>query len=383
MSSPARVAYVIDSLEQGGAERQLVELVNGLDRARFAPSLVLGSRKHHAAFVLRDCPVTVLDAAVLPLPGSVARLAEALRALQPDIVQGFKSWENTTARLAGARIGARVVGSVRRPRIPADELLAEALTHRHADVVIVNSVGIRDELVARAGVPSSLVEVVESGVDLARFSPLDDDARARRRAELGWTGAHTLLHPGRISPEKNQLAVVRAVSLLARRGALPSDFRLVLAGRDTLLAYGRIVRAAIALGGVGRWVTLAGAVSDIERWTPAADAVLLPSRFEGLSSAAVEALACGVPALVSRAANADAVVSDGVEGLVAEAHDPAPIADLLARFIALPADARRAMGLRGRVHAERRFAVQRMIERTQNVYARLLASPPRNAGTRG
>ena len=85
-------------------------------------------------------------------------------------------------------------------------------------------------------------------------------------------------------------------------------------------------------------------------------------------------MACGVPAIVSPAANTDALVTDGIEGLVCDAPSHAAIAGVLERFFGTVAGRTCSHGrLAGRSHAEqRRFAVRRMIERTTQVYERVL-----------
>jgi glycosyltransferase involved in cell wall biosynthesis len=87
----------------------------------------------------------------------------------------------------------------------------------------------------------------------------------------------------------------------------------------------------------------------------------------------IEAMACGVPALVTPEANADGLVTDGVEGLVAASPAADDVARALERALSLDASEREAMGRRGLVHAARRFTRAQMVARTAAVYERLLA----------
>lgn len=377
MSRPVRVTYFINSLEQGGAERQLAELIKGLDRARFTPSLIVCSPVNQLGDALPVASLTSLDDALFPTPWGIARLALALRAQRPDIVHASKGLENIVGRVVARGVGVpRVVGSVRCPKLTWRERAGERLTHRYGDVTVVNSVGIRRELVA-IGVPEASVEVVENGADLARFAPLAEARRTAVRAEYGCRQGPLLLMPGRISPEKNQRAVVRALATLRSRGALPEGLRVVFAGRDSLLVYGRSVKAlayALRLGDIVRFV---GNVGRIEALVGASDGVLLPSHYEGLPNAVVEAMACGVPAVVTPEANADALVTDGVEGIVARSPEAGDVADAIGRLLSLGDTERRAMGARGRAHAERRFALDRMVRNTEAVYERLLSKETR------
>ncbi len=381
MSRPLRVTYVINSLEQGGAERQLAELIGGLDRERFEPSLVVCSDKDDLGYDL-GVPRRSLHARVFPTPGSMRRLVAALRELQPDVVHTFKGLENVAGRLAARAAGVRaVIGAVRCPKLPPSERLGERLTHRMADAIVVNSVGIRDVLVTDIGVPAAKIHVVENGIDLARFIPLSADERARERTERGFGDDFVLVVPGRISPEKNQLAIVGALAEMRRRGTLTAPgggrLRVLFAGRDSLLTYGPLVRATIVRHGLQAHVRLLGIVDRIDRLIGAADGVLLPSSYEGLSNAVIEAMACAVPVVISPAANMDALVTDGVEGIVTRGTTRGAIADGIARLVALDAGTRRAMGHVGAEHATRRFTIARMVAGTVAVYDRALPARER------
>jgi glycosyltransferase involved in cell wall biosynthesis len=370
--SPLRVTFFINSLQQGGAERQLAELVSGLDPSRFRPSLIVCVDRDQLGYRLPVERTVSLDAPMFPTPTSVRRLTTELRALRPDIVHTFMGWENIFGRVAARRARVRaVVSSVRCTRLPRKHLVGEALTHRMVDALIVNSIGIRDELVVRARVPRDRIDVIENGVDLVRFQPQTQVAREAVRAERRMTGP-TLIVPGRICDQKNQLAVVWALARMKRSGKLPKDAKVIFAGRDSHLTYGPRVRALVAMAGVGGVVEIAGVVREIGRLMAAADGVLLPSRYEGLPNAVIEAMACGTPVVVSHPANTDGLVTDGVEGLVCDTNEARGIARTLERFFSLSAPARAAMGARGLAHARGRFSVERMVSKTVAVYERVL-----------
>lgn len=362
-----RVTYFINSLEQGGAERQLLELIAGLDRARFAPSLIVCTRRGDLSPPPVDATVS-LDDPLFPTPWGAAQLASALRHLRPDILHTTKGLENVVGRVVARAVGVpHVIGSVRCPTLTAREALGERATWRLADAQVVNSVGIRDELL-RLGVSASTIAVIENGVDLTRFTPLDDHARRTARAAHGLHDGPLLVHVGRLSPEKNQRGVIAALARLR----LPRDLQVVFAGRDSLPLYGRAVKARARLLGVADRCRFPGAVRDIERLVAAADATLLPSHYEGLPNAVIESLACAVPAVVTPAANVDAIVTDGEDGIVARGPDPDALALALARTLTLPSSTRRAMGALGRARALERFALSRMVRRTEALYDRVL-----------
>jgi hypothetical protein len=100
----------------------------------------------------------------------------------------------------------------------------------------------------------------------------------------------------------------------------------------------------------------------------------MPSLYEGLPNAVLEAHACGLTAVVSHAANIDGIVVDGESGFEAPTFDLDALAEALARMLSLSADERRAMGARGRAHVAATFSVDRILEETVRLYDGLLAA---------
>jgi glycosyltransferase involved in cell wall biosynthesis len=372
VSGRTRVTYFINSLEQGGAERQLAELITRLDASRYQASLVLCVDRDQLGYRLPVERIRHLNAPMFPTPLSVRRLATEIADLQTDILHTFMGWENIFGRVAARRAGVRaIISSVRCTELPRAHLLGERLTYAMADAMIVNSVGIRRELVRRARIPEERIEVIENGVDLDRFAPLDDPAVRSEREAMGVAGRRLVVVPGRISVQKNQRAILGALARLKRAGRLPGDVLVMLAGRGSPPWYGNVLRASARAMALGDQVRFLGVVEGIEKLVGAADLVLLPSRYEGLPNAVLESMASATPVIVSEAANADRLVTDGVEGWVCRSIGEEGIADALERFFEMSAADRRKMGEAGRAHAVRRFAVDRMARRTMDVYERL------------
>ncbi len=369
-----RVAHFLWSLDRGGAERQAATLLRRIDRARYEPHLILvGDRDDFG--VSREVPTRVLSANGRFDPACFPRLVAALREIRPAVVHSWMGAFNLYARLAAPLAGVRrVVGSVRAMNIPRVDVLREAMTRPLVDAIIVNSVGTRDELVRRAGVAPSKIEVIENGLDPQHFTPLAPDDRVLARRALGFEGRRALVVPARICAQKNQLGILDAFEAMRATGALPGDAKVFFYGRVDEQGYTAEVRARATSPALRDHVELRDPVADLERVLPAADALLLPSVFEGLPNVVIEALACGTPAIVTPAANVDVLVVDGRDGLVAADPTPAAIADALSRFFALDATALAGLSRRARENASSRFSIERMVSATTAVYDRVLSA---------
>jgi glycosyltransferase involved in cell wall biosynthesis len=373
-----RILYAIASLEQGGAERQLAELIRGLDTDRFEPFLALCNTTDQLGYDLPVGRPFSLEAPGGPDNAALVRLVKVIRDLRPDIVHTYMGAMNIHGRFAARAASLwghrpRAVSSVRCTRLPRKEVAREVFTHALVDRYIVNSAGIRDELVHRAHLDPARIDIIENGVSLTRFAPLAPAAKADVRREYAIEGARALLMPGRVCAQKNQLSIVRALAMMKRRGTLSPDLRVLFAGRGEDSSYGVAVKALARVAGLGPWVRFLGVVSPIQGLLASVDGVLLPSYYEGLPNVVLESMACGTPAIVSPAANTDRLVVEGREGLTCAGTDPDDIAAALERFQSLTPAALGEMGQAGRAHASERFAVGRMVARTMDVYDRLFA----------
>jgi glycosyltransferase involved in cell wall biosynthesis len=253
-------------------------------------------------------------------------------------------------------------------------LAAELVLQGKSARVLTNSRGIEDELIAWARVAPHRIQIIHNFVDLDQFRPPTPAEREAARAHHGFApGELVLLLPGRLAMQKHQLGLGVALALLRRAGALPPNVRLVLAGRRRDRLYSRAVPPAMRLLGLGDHVTYLEPVKDMRRLYHAADVLVMPSLFEGMPNAVLEGHACGLPAVVSHAANRDGIVIDGETGFEAPTLDPPGLARALARIIAVGEDERRRMGERGRAHVAARFHPDRILEETIALYDALIA----------
>ena len=198
---------------------------------------------------------------------------------------------------------------------------------------------VREEFGVEAG-------VVGNGVDTARYRPPRDGAERRAALDAaGLDGRLAILTVGGIEPRKGSLVLLEAFA--AARRALPERRPVLLvAGGATLFDYrdeiDRFHARARALGLDGE-VRVLGPVSDarLEGLYRAADVFALPSTKEGYGLAVLEALAAGLPAVVSDLDVFRSFLGDGRSALLARTGDPEALASALVRVAREPALAAR------------------------------------------
>ena len=202
--------------------------------------------------------------------------------------------------------------------------------------VICISQMVKDDIRAHFRVPEERLRVIYNAVDPQEFGPHVRKGRDATRAQLGIassTVAFLLLGSGYA-----RKGVPAALQALTR---LPSSAHLVVVGRDKELA--RYTALARRLGVANR-VSFAGPHADPRPFLGAADAFVLPTLYDPLSNAVLEALACGLPVVTSRRCGAGELVAAHDAGMVCDAIDVVAIADAMRRLLD-PAE-RAAMGAR-------------------------------------
>jgi glycosyltransferase involved in cell wall biosynthesis len=361
------VLLVIDELDIGGTEQQILELVRQLPRSRYAP-VVCCFRYGRKAAEIAGLGVRVVHLAKRGRVdvGLVAALARLLRTERFDVVQTFLIGANLWGRLAAlvARVPV-VIASERNVDVweePAKRALGLLLA-RVTDRIVANAEAVRAYLVGRGADPARVV-TIRNGVDPGRFETPLDTAALRR--DLGVAGDVQLAAVvARLEPQKGHDVVLEAAARL--RDRFPRLRYLFVGGGSAEAA----LRAAVVRRGLTDRVTVTGFRTDAADLLRAADLSVLVSTKEGLSNTLLESLAAGRPVVASRVGGNAEVVSDDV-GILVPPRDPDALTAALARLAADPAAAA-AMGARGRARVRREFSVARMAGETAALYEELHA----------
>lgn len=377
MSSGARVLQVLQP-EDGGVAEHVLSLAIGL-RARGFEVEVASSPTNtiRPALARAGIPAHELPIARPPGPADL-RAAGALRALDRrgryDLVHAHSSKAGGIARA--------VLGPAERlvytPHCfafaaqgpPAERLayrLAEqALVHRCAAIVAVGEWERAEAARALSGAASRTRLIRNGVVPCPEAEP--DPGLLEFKGDLPLAGLVTVLRP-----QKDPVAAIRAAALLAGR---EKPVRLAIVGNGQLA--GRI-DAEIASLGVRDSVRRFPFEGDVARYLRALEVFVLPSLWEALPLAPIEAMTCGLPVLGTTAGGIPEIVEHGRTGLLVAPGDSESLARALEDLLADP-DKRGAMGEAGRAVAAERFGLERMLDETAALYRELLGAT-RERGT--
>jgi len=236
-----------------------------------------------------------------------------------------------------------------------------------ADLIITDSEFSRQQLVKTLGIAPDKVSVIYCGIS-SDFVPQPRDVGLA--AYWGLTDKQVVLCLGALKPRKNLSFLLEVFArVVARRG---DNIRLVLVGNGPEEA--RLRKRARALG-IADLVVFTGYVAEADkvRYYNLADVFVQTSKLEGFGLVATEAMACGVPVVVSRVGSLPEVVMDGVTGYLCDPNDveafAVPIIQLLDNI-----ELRQRMGKAAQTHVKQRFnwdvAAAHVRDHYQDVVAR-------------
>ncbi|HZI94815.1 MAG TPA: glycosyltransferase family 4 protein [Patescibacteria group bacterium] len=268
------------------------------------------------------------------------------------------------ARLLGAR--ARLVVS-RRLDFPIRRNLPNLWKYRSSlvDAYIAVAGVIRDILV-EAGVPSGRVSVINSSIELGRFTGVGDH-RAAVRQELGVPPDAPLVgNVAALAWHKGQKDLIAAMPSVIQ--SLPGAYLVIVGGGEEREA---LQRQTAGLGLTDR-VVFTGTRRDVPRLLTAFDVFCMPSYLEGLCNSVLEAFAMRVPVVATRAGGLPEIVEPERTGLLTPPRDPAALSAALVRMLTDRELAARVADA-GHQLVHERFGVDHMVSRTADLYRRLVS----------
>ncbi len=371
--------HVLEILEAttGGTRRHLMDVVTSLDPSRFQVTVACSARRDPAFFndiaLMRAKCITVhlipMRRAISPFSDLLAllRLVRFMRHTRFDVVHTHSSKAGFLGRLAARLTGVpRIIHtphtfpfqmkSSRPIRFAYFHL--ERFAARFTDRILC--VCPSQRVIAQRLINPARVVVIENGIGAPPTPNVAE--RNRQQLELGISpGCLVVGMVGRFTLQKGHVHFIAATRQVAAR--LP-DVRFILVGSGELKQ--RIERNIAAAGLQDRFILL-GAREDVPDLVPLFDVVVLPSLWEGLPYALLEAMSAGKPVIASSVAGMADVIKNGDNGLLVPPEDSTALADAMLKLLE-NGELRSTMGHRARESLRHRCRLEDMIERLSSVY---------------
>lgn len=372
-----RVLYIITGLATGGAETMLLKLLERLDRTRYEPLVIslttegdIGPRITALDITVKTLGITSGLRGVCAFP----RLVKEIRLFRPDVVHTWLYHADLLGGMAARLAGVPAVcWGIRSSNLDADKThwstrairrLCALLSHVIPQRIFLNS-GTARQIHLSLGYAAKKMFVLPNGFDLDRFKP-DENARFRVRVGLGCAENALLVGMvGRFDPLKNHAGFIEAMAIVHRH--MP-QVHFVLAGKG-IDAHNEELMASIRRENLTENMHLLGSRNDVPDLMAAFDVLVCPSHAEAFPNVVGEAMASGVPCVVTDVGDCAYIIGD--TGYVVPKGDMGGLTKAVEAILGLPCTARTAMGERARVRVSRLFEINKVVRQYEESYESL------------
>ena len=360
------ILHTIDTTGPGGAETVFIELATRLPRDKYRAIVVIRGK----GWVYEELYRRGVEPILLDAKGSfnwryLLKLREIIRRENVDLIQSHLLGANVYSAMAGMMTRIPVIatfhGAVDINTKERFMGLKFGAINFGTKAVVAVSESLRQDLLQRTPLSASKLRIIYNGVPCQAFS-LKKTNTLRER--FGWGPEVTLVGSlGNIRSAKGYDLLLRAAALLKSHSR---PFRFVIAGQGKAGLEDELLKLRDELG-LTDTVQFLGFNDDPAAFLANLDIFLLSSVSEGFSIATIQAMAAGLPVLVTKSGGPQEIVSHGETGWMVEANNPTAIADGLS-LLASDNELASRLAAQGKAHATDTFDLSTMLHAYQNLY---------------
>ncbi|MDD5473279.1 MAG: glycosyltransferase [Candidatus Methanoperedens sp.] len=371
-----KILHLITDLSTGGAEMMLYKLLSRMDNSRFQNVVVSLTDKGTLGGPIEDMVIPVFTLGMhrkLPNPMSLLRLLRILRKERPQILQTWLYHADLFGLLAGKFVHVPAIvwnlrctdaDSRHYSKLSAFIVYILAKLSAFPDTVLVNSkAGL--QLHEALGYHPQRWLLVPNGFDLDQFRP-NSEARIKLRLELDLPGDAFLIGlVARYDSMKDHATFLNAASLLVKDYP---DIHFVLVGRGVDYNNSDLINIITSLG-IEKNIHLLGERRNIPNITAALDIASSSSYGEGFPNVVGEAMACGVPCVVTDVGDSALLVGD--TGRLVSPKNSYSLCEAWHELIKMGQDERRRLGIAARCRIRENFSLPSIVAQYEKLYEEL------------
>jgi len=356
---PLNILHIMTRLPVGGVENQLLSVLRNYDRSKYSPLVCCLSDKGQIGEEIERNGVEVVCLNKLGhrFDRSIVRdIAKLITDRNINVVRTHQYHANLYGRLAAHKAGVPCVVASIHNTYTRDKKYHRRLINwflaRYTDRIVAVSGNVRDDILTYDHIPPDKVEVIHNGVDIDIFSYQNGKGK---RSEIGIPeDALVIGTVGRLAEAKGQRHILKALAVLKDTFPL---IRLLIAGdgplRKELEDYAETL-------GIKQNVLFLGMRRDIPALLSAMDIFVLPSLWEGLPNALLEAMAASRPIIAADIPAFKGIIDSKDVGILIPPGDSAALAEAL-RLLLEDTSLREAMGRNARQKCSSRFDIKSVV----------------------
>ena len=377
MERKIRILYVAPALKIGGMERQLLTLINNLDKNKYEIHLALfrGDIEYE---IPAEVNIVYLNKKAKIDIFFLLRFAKCIIDIKPHIIQSCISGVNFYTYIIGTLLGySNIILSIRSTKLFDEYKFLKRMNKlKKIRNVIANSFQAKKELIEHALLDENVVNVIHNGIDIKRFKsiniPLNNLSFSITAQELLKEKRFIIGVFGRILLQKNHKVIIDALAYLKNINSLPEDLGVVFMGpisqNDVLKYYMDMIKE----NNLENFIVIEDKKDDIENYYNFIDVLCLPSFYEGFSNVILEAMACEKPIIISAGANNDELIKHGENGWVFKKQDYERLGEIILEAYHMDEERLVEIKKRNRKIIEEHFSVDNLVRKTESIYDRML-----------
>jgi glycosyltransferase involved in cell wall biosynthesis len=312
----------------------------------------------------QSVPVIELEIDRLNIRDGV-RLMQILHQDKPRLLHTHLYHAGIAGRLLGSLAGIRTI-VVHQQGPEQRRSNGRTWLDRHTsglvDRYLVTCESVKMILHQREHIPIEKIAIIPNGIDIGAFQQT-----YKRPAAWPVTPQVPIIGAvGRLSPEKGHHLFIDALSILRQQGC---PFHAIVIGegdsRDELTQKTKHLQLDEHISWVGKQ-------TNVQEWLPFMDVFVLPSHWEGISLALLEAMAAGLPVVATHVGGNPDVVVNGSTGFLTQPSDPVQLAEAIRKLIESPI-LRQAMGQMGKSRCQEHFHIDVIVNRLNSFYQQILS----------
>ncbi len=364
-----KICYVIGQLGKGGAEKQLFELVKGIDRKRFHPIVISFCQGEYWSREIKKLNTQVLELKKNKMKLSrlfvLTNLLRLLKSVKPDIIHTYMLTANFYGRVAAVIARVPVIIASERSLVELGKDKNLYLIYKLLAVVtsgiICNSNKTYESLVIKYSIDRKKVFTVHNGINVSEYF------KGKSLKNRGKLTKHVIGTVGRLYPVKNHRYFLDIAKVILEAINDKSVKFLIVGGgplKNVLESYSKKL-------GIENNIEFAGDRNDIADLLQRMDIFVMTSLYEGFPNAIMEAMGIGLPVVATDVGGIGELVIDGETGFLCQSNDANALAKKVMSLLNNGNEAKR-MGENGRKRILNEFGVERMVKETENIYMNLL-----------
>jgi glycosyltransferase involved in cell wall biosynthesis len=344
-----KIAFLINTISEptGGTEKQLLLLLQGLDRESFQPTLCVLQLSTWMRESFSACPVYNLNIRSLSSPLTLLHLVRFVRYLKAQDFSILQTHfvDATMIGILAGKLAAipSIIASWRNQgySLRRFDRRIFSILNPSVKTFLVNSRSTRDWLTLHLGIPSHRIELIPNAILPIYTEDPTPETRRHARRRLGIPSECYLVGiVANLRPVKELDTFLRAAALLKAR--IPASVFLLVGSCGSanspsvpMTEEDRLRGVAASLG-IEPSIRFLGVRTDVPEILAALDVGVLTSRSESMSNSIIEYVCAGLPVVATDVGGVREIVTDGVNGYIVPVGDTLALADALFRIAAVP-----------------------------------------------